>query len=100
MRRPGFFFAFEEKLDVESRRRSLRVQSIEGGEYSHDAGLVVRRAARIEAPLGIDLAAGWQRDHLSAFIGPIRSPRRLKRRRSGPGFHVHRLSVVMRVKDD
>ena len=32
MRRAGFLFALEEKLDVERRRRTLRFQSVERGE--------------------------------------------------------------------
>src|ERR671932_455359 len=53
VRRAGLLLALEEEFEVDGRRDAARAQRVEGREYRHHAGLVVRRRARVEAPLGV-----------------------------------------------
>src|SRR5438105_15151812 len=94
MRRARFLFSFENKFTVERRRPVLRSQCIERRENRHHAGFVVRGGARIETPLGIDLAGRGKRNDLSAGFHRRGSPSWLKRRRCGPRFWIDRLTVV------
>src|SRR5581483_4788248 len=54
----------------------------------------------VQSPLGIDLADGRQADNLSAGFHGCATPSRLERWRRSPRLRIHRLSIVVSVKND
>ena len=99
VRRARLLLALEEELDVDAGRAAGAAQRVEGGQERHDAGLVVRGAAGVEAPGRIERPAG------RASRVARRRPRARRAARGSNGIELHsagvdRLAVVVGVEDD
>ncbi len=100
--RAFFFFAFEEKLDIDLGTKAGATNSVVGVKYGKYAGFIVGGSPGIEAPIGIDGSARRGKvDKLPALVEWSAGQLRFERRQTlGPLIGIHRLAVVMGVKDE
>src|SRR5262249_8962119 len=78
MRRPGLFFALEEKSDVRIEGDLARPQRVERGAYGDDRRFVVSARTRVEPPFGIELLAFCRERNVTTL--------RIERRRTERGL--------------
>jgi len=99
VRRPGFFFAFEDELDIGARRDVGSLEGIESGGEGGERRLIVAGGTGVNTPFGVDHAGRRQRHHTAALIEGTVAHDGFPRR-SGPLLGVERLAIVVCVKDD
>jgi hypothetical protein len=99
VRRAGFFFAFEDELEIGAGRNVRGLEGVERGGDGGEGSFVIAGGTGVDPPFGVDVAGGGECDHAAIFIQGTVAHYGLPGR-SHPLFRVERLAIVVCVKDD